>query len=84
MDITLEDGSIETINSAETFKFSYDGPYRYTDLFTGVKYDARMEKDDYSVAGFDDSTWINVQVKDYDKQRLFAQSHPIKRPITNV
>ncbi|WP_341282238.1 family 78 glycoside hydrolase catalytic domain [Paenibacillus sp. FSL H8-0537] len=79
LEITFEDGSFETIKSDETFRFSYDGPYRYADLFTGVKYDARMEKDGYSVAGFDDSAWRNVQVKDFNKKRLFAQSHsPIR------
>lgn len=48
LEITYEDGSSETITSDETFKFSYDGPYRYADLFTGVKYDARMELSNYS------------------------------------
>lgn len=84
LEITFEDGSIETINSDKTFKFSYDGPYRYADLFTGVKYDARMEKDGYSAAGFDDSAWGYVEVKDFNKDRLFAQFNPPIRAFAAI
>ncbi|MNO14186.1 Bacterial alpha-L-rhamnosidase [compost metagenome] len=84
LEITFADGSVETVNTDETFKFSYDGPYRYADLFTGVKYDARMELNGFSVAGFDDSAWGNVTVKDFDKQRLFAQSHPPIRAFAAI
>jgi alpha-L-rhamnosidase len=84
MEIKYEDGSIETIHSDESFLFSYDGPYRYADLFTGVKYDARLEKMDYAVAGFDDSTWRNVKVKNYDKSVLFAQMNPPIRAFAIV
>lgn len=81
LEIVYEDDTLETINSDETFRFSYDGPYRYADLFSGVKYDARMEKNGFSAPGFDDSMWVNVRAVDFDKKRLFAQSHPPIRAV---
>lgn len=81
LEINYEDNTQETIQSDESFRYSYDGPYRFADLFTGVKYDARLEMKDYSVAGFDDSAWGNVCVREYDKARLFAQTNPPIRAV---
>ncbi|UMV45983.1 glycoside hydrolase family 78 protein [Paenibacillus macerans] len=81
LEISYEDNTCETIRSDETFRYSHDGPYRFADLFTGVKYDARLEMNDYSVAGFDDSAWATVRVREDDKHRLFAQTNPPIRAV---
>ena len=42
LELTHEDGSITTIGSDESFRWSNDGPIRFADLQNGETYDARL------------------------------------------
>lgn len=59
LSLTYEDGSEELILTNDTWKGS-SGPIVYTDNQTGEYYDARLEKDGWCSAGFDDSDWVKI------------------------
>ncbi|HEY8588772.1 MAG TPA: family 78 glycoside hydrolase catalytic domain [Naasia sp.] len=42
LELTHEDGSVTTIGSGDTFRWSNDGPLRFADLQDGEAYDARL------------------------------------------
>jgi alpha-L-rhamnosidase len=76
LEITYDDGCAEMICSDEHFVYSYDGPYRYADLFKGEKYDATRENGDYSLYDYDDANWKPVHIVHHPLGRLIAQSNP--------
>lgn len=56
--ITYEDGTRQTIvTNPDTWKYSNDGPVRYSSFFQGEVYDARKEKGNWALPSFDDSDW---------------------------
>ncbi|CUH97041.1 hypothetical protein P22_3167 [Propionispora sp. 2/2-37] len=65
LEVEYEDGKRDVITSDGNFVYTYEGPYRYGDLFTGEKYDARMELPGWSEVAFDDSRWQAVHRGDY-------------------
>lgn len=75
MELYYEDGSKDVICSDETFKWSDDSSVRYADIFIGSKVDNRLtdKENGFDLAGYDDSSWKAVEVKDYDNARLHAQ-----------
>ena len=81
--VEYEDGTVQTVASDRTFKSSV-GPYIYSDIFIGEKYDARRKCPDWSKAEFDDSRWTNVLEKSYDFKNLAAQYGESVRKITTI
>ncbi len=73
LELWYEDGSHETINSDESWKYNDDGPFRSADHFIGVTYDFNYEKEGWQKTGFDDSDWMNVSYDDDAKDLLVAQ-----------
>jgi alpha-L-rhamnosidase len=82
MDIRLEykDGTVEFISTDETWKFS-DSPMLFNSIYGGEYYDARLEKEGWSSAGFDDTSWNAALVTVPPGGILSAQIAP---PITEV
>ncbi|MFS2224802.1 family 78 glycoside hydrolase catalytic domain [Pantoea sp. B65] len=73
MEIEYQDGTQQVIYSDESFK-STTGPFLYSDIFIGEMYDARMEINDWSRAGFDDKNWQPVITNDlYGYDNLVAE-----------
>ena len=58
--INYENGDTQTVCTDNSWKFTYDGPIIYDDIFDGETYDARRELDGWSSAGYDDSFWYSV------------------------
>lgn len=54
--IVYDDGTVETVVTDETWRTA-TGPYTYNCLYSGDKYDARLERDGWQTVGFDDSGW---------------------------
>ena len=54
--ITYTDGTTEVIGSDETWKTS-TGAYTYNNIYSGDKFDARLEEAGWKTAHFDDSKW---------------------------
>lgn len=82
LDITYGDGSRETIVSDGSWKSS-TGAIRFSEIYDGETIDARLGKNGWAGAGFDDSKWPGVLVKDYPKNTLVTTiNEPIKKHET--
>ena len=82
VDITYTDGTTESIVSDGTWKSSTGG-IRYSEIYNGEIYDARMEKEGWTSPGYDDSEWSGVKVALHSKDVLIAtQNEPVKRHET--
>lgn len=78
INVEYEDGTKEVIASDGSFT-GFVGPWRYADLYVGEKYDARLELDGWSQAGYNEALWQNVQECDYGKDMLVGQNaEPIR------
>ena len=76
--ITYNDGSMETISTGLDWKTA-SGPIIYNNIYTGEHYDARLEKDNWNLASFDDSRWRNVSYRSVPSEIVSAQQlHPIR------
>ncbi|TXK84596.1 Bacterial alpha-L-rhamnosidase [Paenibacillus sp. N3.4] len=83
MEIEYEDGSRQTVITDKQF-VSSTGPLVYSDLFIGERYDARLEKQDWSLPAYDDSCWIAVHEVQHDRSSLIAAYGEPVRVIMNV
>lgn len=65
--ITYEDDSTEAIvtDIDSGWKAADTGPIRADDIYDGESYDANMELEGWTEAGFDDSQWQEVKEHDY-------------------
>lgn len=57
LEITLEDGTVQTIASNESWKVSIEGPIRSAGIYDGETYDENFALPDWDTTRFDDSTW---------------------------
>ncbi|MDX2429782.1 MAG: family 78 glycoside hydrolase catalytic domain [Bacteroides sp.] len=71
--LTYEDGSEETIISDKTWKASRS-PILMNMVYYGEIYDARMEQDGWSMAGFDDGHWEPVVLREAPEGKLVAHA----------
>jgi alpha-L-rhamnosidase len=89
MEIEYADGSKDIVTSDEGFKFSDSGPYVYSDLFIGERYDARNEMPIFSKAELDTKSWKSVHFANESMDCLHAfYGEPVRRvkeiPATEV
>ncbi len=79
LDITYTDGSKELILSDGSWKSS-TGSILSSEIYNGEIIDADKEKTGWCNAGYNDTNWSGVRVKDYSKSILVAtQNEPIKK-----
>lgn len=78
IEITYKDGTSETIASDETWKIEKSAIVK-DQIFYGEHYDARLEHDGWSEAGYDDSKWANVAIKPAPCGKLVPQNGPSDR-----
>lgn len=82
VDITYTDGTTESIVSDDIWKSSTGG-IRYSEIYHGEIYDARMEKEGWTRPDYDDSEWSGVKIALHSKDVLIAtQNEPVKRHET--
>lgn len=56
--ITYNDGTKqEIVTSPSSWKYSNDGPIRYSSFFQGEVYDARKEQTGWTLSSYDDKSW---------------------------
>ncbi len=84
LEILLADGSRQTIVSDESWKVSSNGPILHDGIYTGERYDARLELEDWSTAGYDDASWLNAQSMPAPAGRLTAQISPPDRVLETI
>ncbi|MCK4700200.1 MAG: family 78 glycoside hydrolase catalytic domain, partial [Bacteroidales bacterium] len=81
--IRYKDGNTEIIGTDDTWKAS-TGPILMSEIYHGETYDARLEKDGWSKAGFNDKNWANVKIINHPKEILVAPEGPPVRKIEKV
>ncbi|MBT8044456.1 MAG: family 78 glycoside hydrolase catalytic domain, partial [Verrucomicrobiae bacterium] len=85
LEITYADGRVETITTDDTWKGTRKGPIRFSGIYDGETYDARMELGAISQSGFDDSEWLPVVTEDIDpKIRLTPKRHHPTRAVRQL
>jgi alpha-L-rhamnosidase len=79
LNITYTDGTTAVIGTDDTWKTA-TGEVRAAEIYLGCTIDARMEQKGWSTAGFNDTKWGGVTVKDYPKNVLIATvNEPVKK-----
>jgi alpha-L-rhamnosidase len=77
LEISYADGSVDVVVTDDAWR-SASGPIVSSGIYDGEAYDARLERDGWSHAGYDDAAWAPVEVVDYDLQTLVA---PVGPPV---
>jgi len=67
------DGTRQTIASDGSWRATDAGPIVHNGIFTGERYDARLEMDGWSTAAFDESGWGAAALMPAPKGKLVAQ-----------
>jgi alpha-L-rhamnosidase len=75
IEITYADGTTERIVTDESWRAA-TGPIRASDIYDGETYDARLERDGWSQADYDNGDWAGVRIIDHDLATLVAPSGP--------
>jgi alpha-L-rhamnosidase len=78
LEITLEDGSRQTIASDDSWTAGY-GPIRSSEFFNGECYDAQQEKTGWLLPGYDDKSWQKVKIETASFGNLIATNAPLVR-----
>jgi alpha-L-rhamnosidase len=79
LNIYFEDGSSLIVASNDQWKLYTDGPIRANSEYDGEIYDARMEIENWSKTGFDDSSWRKAEKVDKPGENIVSQiTEPIK------
>lgn len=80
LDVIYDDGSSETLRSDEEWKATHRGPIRFSGIYDGETYDARLEMPGWDKAGFDDSTWNPVVARKPSPHDRIApkRHHPVR------
>lgn len=79
LQLELEDGSVRTIVSDESWKVTANGPIRANNEYDGEIYDARMELPGWNTPGFDDAQWQAAKLVQEPGGVLSAQmAEPIR------
>lgn len=73
LEITTTSGSKQVINSDGTWKSSFDGPIRASDIYNGETYDSRMER---ALTNKSTTNWKGVRVVAATLDNLIAQEGP--------
>lgn len=77
--IRYADGSTDTVISDGSWKTG-TGAVRYSELYNGEIFDARLYNRGWSEPGFDESAWTAAKVKDHAKDKLIATiNEPVRK-----
>ena len=71
--ITYTDGTKEIVASDDSWKATDLGPIRFSGIYNGETYDARMELQGWSSSGFNDGNWWNAKLSENQQQALTWQ-----------
>ena len=77
LEITYADGTTDVIASDGSWRAA-TGPTLASDIYGGETYDARLERDGWSSAGYDDHDWSGVRILEQDLSVLVA---PVGPPV---
>ena len=83
IEVVYNDGSREVIVSDETWKAT-TGPILMSDIYDGEVYDSRLEIDNWSKTGLEDSGWSRVTAVKHSKDILVAPAGPGVKRIEEI
>jgi len=83
IEIRYKDGSSGIFGTDDTWKTSI-GPILSSEIYHGETYDARLEKDGWSKAGYKNKDWVNAKIINHPKDILVAPEGPPVRKIEEV
>ncbi len=75
LNVTFEDGSQQTVSSDSSWR-TICGPYTYNNIYSGDRFDARLEPEGWKLASFNDQKWNKVKVVEAPSDILSAQEMP--------
>lgn len=73
--ITYADGTTDVIASDDTWKTN-TGPYIYNNIYSGDRYDGRLEEEGWNNTGFDEKNWIAAKIADSPAPLIVSQQMP--------
>ncbi len=80
LEITLQNGGKQVIATDTSWKAS-TGPILASDIYNGETYDARLEKENWCRASYNDANWKGVEVLNHSKEILTA---PCGLPVRRI
>ena len=83
IEVVYQDGRRDVITSDKDWKVS-TGPILFSSIYDGEFYDARLEKDGWSRAAFDDASWTPAKVIDHRRDFLVAPAGPPVKRIEEI
>lgn len=72
LEITMQDGTKQTILSDTSWKGTKNGPIRLASIYDGEVYDANLEMPSWTKVNFDDTSWQNTEVQALDNNIKLA------------
>lgn len=78
LEVTYTDDSKELIKTDNSWKYNY-GPIRYSDIYNGETYDARLEKTGWDQSGFNDADWKPVGILPFGPEAITSSIGPSAR-----
>ena len=85
LDLTMADGSLERIETDETWRADLSGPARYADFYAGTAYDARLATPGWNGdSDFDDSRWAQACLMPRPVGELTGQRDQCVRPMQTL
>ncbi len=81
--VRYTDGREQIITSGDGWKAS-TGAIRMSDIYNGETYDARLEKNGWTLAGYDDKSWSGVKPIEHSKEIIIAPAGPPVRRIEEI
>lgn len=82
--VVLEDGSKQTIQTDLSWHASPGGPIITSGIYDGEVYDSRLEVEGWSLANFDDKSWLGVKEVAPPKGKLTSPDGPPMRKIMEL
>lgn len=73
--LTYADGTVQTVATDGSWRTA-TGPYTYNNIYSGDRYDARLEETGWKEAGFNDAHWQPAVQTTCPAPRLTAQQMP--------
>ena len=83
LELTLADGSEQTIVSDESWKHQF-GPILESDLLMGEAYDAQLELPGWDTPNYDDANWLAVDTPEAPRTKLVATNGPMIRRMLEL
>lgn len=71
--LQYEDGTSEWVYTDASWKQAAS-PVLFSEIYDGEQYDARLEKEGWSLPGYNDGAWESCEVLDFPKDCLAAQT----------